>query len=356
MSRATPWRVYGGYQRSDSDQTGETRYFSGAVAALPSFNDAFVSWQLTASPDFWVDNSLFSKPHPQYLSQAGRFVASAGPRPQIEAAIDDVQTNETVQVFQVRQHTFEAVLDYRFAVSNLARLPGDLALGVEAKRQKHDTFFAGVDVVSGTADVFQLLADWSGAWSDAHGRTSADGALHVSPGGIDRLNANPNLAAFTNGRVRRSSYLYATFDVSRLTLLPRGFALVDEVVGQYGGVALPPSEQGPIGGAAMARGYLLDDGAFDDTLVGRQELHAPAIGGGWGAAPAQISPFLFTDVGWARDEATGRSAFAASAGGGLALQLGTHLHGDLTVECPLATLARTRPGQVNLDARVTVTF
>ncbi|HZK99481.1 MAG TPA: ShlB/FhaC/HecB family hemolysin secretion/activation protein, partial [Caulobacteraceae bacterium] len=356
VTATRPWRLFGGYQTSDSLATGGDRYFVGALAALPLAPGAYASWQLTASPDFWVDHRLFGQAHPEYVSQAGRLVAPTAPRQQIELTIDAVETNQTVQVFQERQSTFEASLDDRFALSNLVPLPGEVAIGVEAKRQIHDTFFGGAAVVGGSEDVFQALLAWSNTWSDGRGDSSLGVALHLSPGGVDRRNTDSALATDTNGRVTRSSYIYATMDFSRTIRLGRNFALVDEVIGQLADQALPATEQSALGGQGLVRGYLLDDGAFDDALVARQELHIPPVALGWPGAGSSVAGFAFSDLGFGRDDATRQSAFAASAGLGVSLQLGRRLHADVSANWPLVTLSHSTAGHPTLDSRLTATF
>ena len=182
-----PWSLNAGYSNSGSPATGEDRIFVGGSAAGHLLTDAFLSVQVTGSPDFWATHGrVFDNHHPQYESVAGRLLAATAPRQDIELTIDAVETNEPVSPFVIRQDTFEATLAYRGALSNLVRLPGDVSGGVEWSRQARHTFFGDVDVLDTSVDVFQLYGDWSNQWVDPRGAGSVDVSVHGSPGRVRR--------------------------------------------------------------------------------------------------------------------------------------------------------------------------
>ena len=277
-------------------------------------------------------------------------------RQALELTVSAVETNQPAQVFVIRSVTTEATLGYRFAASDAWRvLPGDFNLGIEGKRQHRDNLFGGVSVASGAVNVYQAFAGWSGGWTDAWGRTDVDATVHVSPGGLSPSDRNSVYQAFTQGRVRRADYTYVNADLNRSNLLPFSFVLTDAVSSQIAGVALPDSERMALGGVQSVRGYSLDDGAYDDGVVVRNELRlkgAPLFENGLATVDR---PFLTGDIGAARDEAARHSRTLSSVGVGWTAHIGRAAL-SLAASDPLASGPATRAGRWRADLRLTATY
>jgi hemolysin activation/secretion protein len=358
VSRPKPWSISAGYANSGSPATGLDRYYLGGSLGGHLLTDEFLSVQVTGSPDFWgTEGRLFNHPEPLYESAAGRLVVATAPRQDIELTVNAVQTNETVTDFLIRQQTVEATLGYRGALSNVVPLPGDVSFGMEASRQGRHTFFGGVEVVTLSVDVFQFFGDWSDHWSDRFGTGSADISVHGSPGGLDRRNTDAAFASDTNGRVLSATYVYGAADIAHQTPLPFGLALSTDVSGQYAGRPLPDSQQIAIGGQTAVRGYTLDDGAWDDGVVVRNELRpTPVAVIRSGPLAADIAPLAFVDAGYGHDEGIGPDAWMTSAGFGADMHVGGHALAGFDLAWPLLNAKVTRADAVFLDARVSLAF
>ena len=355
--RRRPYSVYAGYANSGSPATGEDRYFIGAQVGLPLLRDATLSYQLTGSRDFWDDRGrVLDDPHPLYLSQGARLAVPTASRQGLELTFSAVETNQPSQIFVIRSQTTEATLGYRLAASDLwRRLPGDFNAGVEAKRQHRDNLFGGVSVASGAVSVYQAFGGWSASWTDAAGRTDIDATIHVSPGGLSPGDRSAAYQAFTQGRVRRADYTYLNADFNRASLLPWNLALSTAISAQLAGVALPDSERIALGGAQSVRGYTLDDGAYDDGVIGRNELRlkgAPIFENG---VLTLDRPFLVGDIGYARDEAARHSRTLSAIGFGWSARIGPANLG-LSVTDPLVSGPASHAGRPRLDLRLTAAY
>jgi hemolysin activation/secretion protein len=358
VADARPWQVSAGYSNSGTAATGWDRYFIAASVGVPRLNDLVLSMQVTGSPDFWARQWIpFDDGHPAYKSAAARITAPTVARQAVEVTLDAVASTETVRRFiTVRQTTYEASVDYKSALSNFVPLPGDGAVGVEAARQSRATLFDTLRLPPMTADTFQVFGEWTDRWSDPFGRNWIDVKAHVSPGGIDPHNTTRNLFDFTAGRVTSALYAYGELNFTRWSNLPHGFGLSSALTAQYAGRAIPDPQQLVVGGVGAVRGYSLDDGAFDDGVFLRNELHAPPVPTLGPGLRIVFSPMLFVDAGYGRDEAARRGVSMASVGLGSDVQITRLVAGGLTVSCPLTDARDTHAGAWRLDARVTVTY
>jgi hemolysin activation/secretion protein len=367
-TQTKPWQVYAGYANSGSSATGYDRYlFGGQVGGLLGAG-SLLSYQFTASPDFFDDHgrAFGDTDHPQYLSHGLRAAIPFAPRQEIEASFDHVESNTTSAAsagpFAIRQDTDELSLGYRTSVSNFTSLPGDLSLGLEAKHETRTTFFAGVDVLETAEEVYQAYLGWSGVFSDARGRTSIDLTLHDSPGGLSPLNSGAGFNTFSNGRLTSAAYAYVNLQANRNTRLPKGWTLTDEIIAQYSGSPLPDTEQLGIGGQDLVRGYTLDDGAYDTAIVSRNELRPPAFAvlpkilpHAWRVAD-QLSPFAFVDAASGSENLVHRSAHPISTGLGADYLLGSHLFLNVTGAYALEDSLVTKAGALMLETKATLTF
>lgn len=361
-----PWSAYVGYANSGSPLTGWDRYFAGFQAALPYLHDALVSYQGTASNDALFDDGrpFNTAPDPAYVSHAGRLIVPTLPRQDIEAAVSFVKSNEPVQDFLVRQTTYEASLAYRSALSDfLSALPGEGVVGVEAKRQTSRTLFDGQVQTGASFDVFQVTLGYAQQEVDALGRTSGEITVHLSPGSVNDQNTAQAFGQFSQGRFDEARYAYVSGDLSRYTRLPAlfgvpGFGLANSLIAQYAAVPLPLTEQIGLGNNSLVRGYTLDDGAFDAGAISRNELRTPTFPllGRTGRVVDQLSPYIFVDGGYGKDQRTKHDAAPVSTGLGADYQLSTHLTASLDGAWALRDVGFTRAGDARLESRVTFTF
>lgn len=365
VTEGKPWQVFGGYSNTGTQATGYDRYYIGAGAVITALNDTTMSYQLTGSSDFWSDHGFdegFGAA--RYLSHSARITIPTLPRQALEIAPNYVATRQNADAFvQFNNRIFELPVIYRSAISNF--LPGvylgDVYGGVEYKRLERTTYFTGIDVGRGNAELVQIIAGWAHHFSDAYGRTSFDVRVKANPGSNDAA-----WALFTSGRVTSTDYAYGLIDASRVTTLPAGFSWVSQVSALIGNQALPDTEQMALGGLYGVRGYSLDDGAVDEGFFWRNELRLPVIGlpptNGVGG---EISPYLFVDYGQGRNinSALPRTEMA-SVGAGADFRISSFVNAtliggyalrDARVGLPVAQ-AQTREGDWAVQARVLVSY
>ncbi len=359
-----PWQVYAGYANSGSPSTGWDRYFMGVQAGGLLVPGTVFSYQFTASPDFFDDHgdAFGELEHPEYASHGARASIPIGDRQELEFTFDHVETNVADTVFgvqfAVRQETGEFSFGYRGSVSNFVRFPGDIFAGVEIKSERRISYFSGLEAVNNSIDVYQGYLGWENAWSDLTGRNDLTLTVHASPGGVDGHNSLAALALFSNYRIVAADYAYDDLQFSRTTRLPANWSLVNSLIGQYAGTALPDTEQMGVGGSDLVRGYTLDDGAYDSAIVSRNELRAPSLAllGRAGPVPDQLAPFAFFDAGYGTSHNVAVKADLASVGVGADYYLGGRLSATATVGRALTDGVETRNGDWLLQSRVTLSF
>lgn len=372
VTETRPWSAYAGYANSGSPSTGWDRYFAGVQIGGLLGRDSLVSDQVTTSADALFDkNRPFNGvSHPRYLSDAVSVTAPINPRGQIEASFDWVATNETSTdvsngvstQFTLRQTTFEARLGYRFTLSNLeSGLSGwgDGRFGIEAKHQEAETLLdgAGGGVASDLAvEVYQAYLGYSNAWTDPGGRSDLDLLVHISPGDLGAADGKTQALLFSKGRVGDVRYAYLGLTYDRAAKLPFGLGWTTQVIGQYSPRALQDTEQMGIGGQSLVRGYVLDDGAYDQAIVMRNELRGPVVRLGPASLPDQLSPFAFVDAGSGEDQKTRHTVSAAAAGLGADYQLAGQVSIGLDGAYALTRAIETRAGDWRLETRANVAF
>jgi hemolysin activation/secretion protein len=351
-----PWQVYAGYANSGTLLTDRHRYYVGATGA-PSA-DVVASYQLTGSGNFWVDDGLFNRPDDaKYVSQAGRLLTPLGLRTSLEVVGDHVLTNERPNnLFRIKTQTSQASAIVRTALSDLV-LPatGDLLGGVELKHQLRTTIFDGTPVAEGGASVAQLVVGWNGRWSDNLGTNNLDVRFKSNPGGILSGNNSQAWSAFTNGRVTDVQTNFATLEFGRVTPLPKGLSLKSEVSVLASSKPLPDTDRIGLGGIHAVRGYVTEDGAFDQAVILRNSLYASMPNmPSW--MPGTLAPFLLADVGWGRDLFFRRDSTLSSVGAGLDFAAGTNFNSKLLVATALSDGPHSRAGSWRVSLQASVSY
>lgn len=369
-----PWQVFGGWSNTGTRSTGLDRYFVGFGAGVPALNDLAVSYQLTGSDNFWGNpGSLDAGANrPNYVSHAGRVVLPLFARQSIELVPSYVTTrqNDVAGSLAIANDILELPLVYRTALSNL--VPGlhggDVFVGASVKQVARKTYFAGIEVARGQAELFETIVGWTHTLSDAHGRTNWDVRIVANPGGVLGQNNAATWSTFTNGRVTNVQYVYGLAAINRVTTLPAGLSWVTQVTAMASSQALPDTEQLALGGLYATRGYRLDDGAVDAGLVVRNELRLPSVAVFAHLKNAALidtlSPFLFFDYGHGRITGFGtpplavptRSLTLAGVGGGVDYRLGSNFNASLVLGYALRDALLTRSGDWNVQGRVTLTY
>lgn len=357
-----PWQVFAGYSNTGSQATGLDRYFVGAGAALSALNDTTVSYQFTGSSDFWSDPRLGTGfDAARYTSHAGRITVPTAPRQALEFIPNFVSSRSNPDPFlQFNNTTFELPIIYRSAISNI--LPGvhfgDVYGGVEFKHVERTTYFTGIEVGEGKADLFQLVLGWAHRFSDPYGRTSVDFRIKTNPGGGLGGNNSDTWNLFTSGRVQDVNYTYGLFDISRATNLPAGFSWITQFTALASGSPLPDTEQLALGGFYGVRGYTLDDGAVDSGFYWRNELRLPVIAlPGAGGLNGELSPYAFFDYGQGRNiNWPLPNTTLASVGLGVDYRLSNVFSASLAAGYALHDARHTQEGDWSFHARILMNY
>jgi hemolysin activation/secretion protein len=359
IQNAKPWQVYAGYANDGAPSSGLDRWSLGGMVGDLILPGSLVSYALTTSDDFWDQGGrvLGGMANPQYVSNSLVVAVPLAPRQDFNLVADAIDSTTVSKAFQTRSHTEEVSGVYRTALSNVAPLPGDASLGLEARHQQSATYFGDVKVVQHDVAIGQIVIGWADSWVGAAGQQSLSITGHISPGGLTAGNRDSDFAAFTNGRMTRSEYAYADLDYSGDFKLPEAWRYVTGLKIQLADQPLADTEQLAIGGESNVRAYVYDDASFDSGAIWRNELRAPLAPLWQGPMAAVASPFLYFDAGYAANLGDGGARqFASGAGAGFDWRAGAHLTGGLTGGWALQHAAYTPAGAFKLLASARLTF
>ena len=366
VTEVPPWRVYAGYSNSGSPSTGWDRISLGGSMGDLFTMDSLLSWQFTSSTDFWYANgNVFGgATRARYLSNAVTLDIPTNARQAIEASIDMIATNTPSQAFIIGSRIYEATLGYRVALSDYMDAPGDFHFGLEAKRDDRSTYFGTTNVATAAIEVYQFYLGWNDLFSSAIGRSSIDATLHIAPGGVDSANNADKFAKFSNNALHSARYVDLNTTFTNFVSLPYDTSWSTELIGQITSDALPETEEFGLGGMSLVRGYTLDDGAYDEGIVARNELRAPPIGllslaAGSDAGPYfndVLAPYLFVDIGVGHLRTIHKTANAGSVGLGADYSLDGILTASLDGAYAFESAPFTKSGALRVDARVTMTY
>ena len=351
-----PWQVFAGYANSGTLLTDRNRYFVGATAA--PIGDVVGSYQLTGSGNFWYDDGWFnSLGQEKYLSQAGRLLIPLGLRGSLELAGDQVQTNEQpIRLFRIKTETREVSAIFRTAVPDWAYPAfGDLLAGIELKHQLRQTFFDGVSVAQGDADVAQMVIGWSGHWLDPLGNNNLDVRFKSNPGGVLPGNNRDHWSLFSNGRLTNIRTNFATVEFGRVTPLPQGLSLKTELSALLSSQPLPDTERVGPGGVQGVRGYVTEDGVVDRVAIMRNSLYLTTFAMP-APLPGTVAPFVHADVGRGRDLSLPHDTTLASVGAGIDYLSVPNLNFNLTASRAMLDGLHTPAGSWRVAVRGSLSY
>jgi hemolysin activation/secretion protein len=154
------------------------------------------------------------------------------------------------------------------------------------------------------------------------------------------------------------SYAYGALDVTRVTNLPSRLAWVSHVSGIWSNQPLPDTERLSLGGLSAVRGYNYDDVSADAGLIWRNELRLPGFSPLQKAVgrPDTLSPYLFADLGYGKDQATKASSTLAGIGAGFDYAAGDNFSGSLVAGYALKDAGTTGKGDWSVQVSLTAKF
>lgn len=368
VTEVPAWRVYAGYSNSGSPSTGWDRISLGGSIGDLFTMDSLLSYQFTSSTDFWYANgNVFGgATRARYLSHAVTLDIPTNARQAIEASVDMIATNTPAQAFVIGSRIYEATLGYRVALSDFMNAPGDFHFGLEAKRDDRSTYFGATNVATAAIEVYQFYLGWNDLFTSAIGRSSIDTTLHISPGGVDSANNALVFAKFSNNALHSSRYVDLNTTFANFVSLPYDTSWSTELIGQITSDALPETEEIGLGGMSLVRGYTLDDGAYDEGIVARNELRAPPFGvlsllsssdkPGDSWLSDVLAPYAFVDIGVGHLRTAHKTENAGSVGLGADYSLDGILSASIDGAYAFENAPFTKSGALRVDARVTMTY
>ncbi len=315
-----PLRVYGGYENTGTESTGQDRLLAGF-----NWGDAFgldhqLNYQFTTSPDYDKFNTHWGSyvvplPWRHELTLLGAFTRT---QPEVETGF-----NEDGESWQTSAR-------YEIPLKRHDAYEHSLTLGFDFKRSNNNLEFGGSSVFGTDTDIAQWSIGYGGMLPDRYGQTRGNITLYYSPGGMTSNNSDEAFQVARDGA--ESSYIYALLNLQRDTNLPGGFTWVARGAAQISDGPLLGSEQLGFGGATSVRGYEERQGNGDKGWMISNEIYTPSISVANMVGARNVKDSLrflaFVDYGVAYDEspsAPDSTAIFASVGPGVRYSLSNYL-------------------------------
>lgn len=303
-----PWQVYAGYQNSGVESTDRDRIFVGFNTAGIPFTDHLLSYQLTASPDFWWDDGPFGDAgHGQYESHSLSYFVPLPWRHKLTLQASYIDSNATLATpFTQQSESVQAYVDYAVPLREQGNLRYDAYGLVEWKQQNTSVDFAGISVRNTTLGVAQLGGGVRGSLRDDLGVTGFDLRVVVSPGGLVGHNDDSDFVASTGNPDADATYAYLFGSVRRITPID----IIDSDLStalrfQVGSDDLAGLEQFSAGGADTVRGYEALEVSGSQGLVFSNELRFPSLSPLADASTGvtdDLTPLAFIDTAYVNDD------------------------------------------------------
>lgn len=350
VRQTRPWQGYLGYSNDGSRSTSFDRFFIGGAVGGVLADRSVLSAQMTASRDVFE-----RKDKAHYKSAALAYTLPFGPRGQIEATTNLVETYQDAQPFGVKLKAAEGGIGYRFGFSKFYGdvASTDLRVGVEAKHQTGITFFGDLAVYEASVEVYQSYIGIHRTIAKPTSGSEIDIKLTMSPGNLNDGNSDAQAKIYSQGRQKDAAYSYLSLSYERQAPLRQGLSWQVNLLAQLSPDVLPRTEQAGLGGAPLVRGYTLESGAFDSAVVLRNEIDTPAV---LLFSGVQLSPFIFADVGYGRDNFTRKMTDLASTGIGGRISLNARASLNLTGACALTSDDSVEAGDCMAHARLSVAY
>ena len=353
------WTGSTGYANSGSASSGYDRYFVAGQVGDLLVRDSLLSLEMTSSDDIWGQgyDPLNGKAPIRYLSHSLVLSVPLAPRQDFTLLLDNVRTHSNAEVFDIRTETNELSAVYRTALSNVSKLPGDLSLGVEMRRQVRNTLYGDISLLKLPTTVVEGMASWSNSWFSNGDRQALSATFRFSPGGSGRS----GVVAFAKsslGRVDTARFSYGQIDYSGEFKAPAGLKYVTQAHGQYSEDALLPTEQMALGGGGAVRGYAYDDQSFDTGINWRNELRLKPVSAVSRVLPVRdlIAPYGFFDAGYVKSRHVAKDETVYSTGFGLDYLLGEHVRAGATAAWALRSAGFTNSGHVKVLAHISLVY
>ena len=316
-----PVRIYGGYEDSGTQLTGQDRVIGGFNWGNAFFQDHELGYQYTTDithERYRAHSAYYRVP----LPLEGQQITLFGSHATTEAPVN--------QDFNSTGINWQIGMRYQALLPEVGIYKESLTGGFDFKRSNNNLAFGGASVFQSATDVVEFSLDYTGNETDRYGKTAFSITGFESPGGMTEHQRDRNYRA---ARARAdANFLYGTMTLERTWALPRELSFYTKVTGQLSTENLLPSEQMGFGGYSTIRGYDEREYNADQGLIANIELRSPKFFlGNLGSKPefaSALQVLAFYDYGMGRNRRLSAHEVTpdfASVGLGGRYNLGTHL-------------------------------
>jgi hemolysin activation/secretion protein len=273
--------------------------------------DQQLSYQLTASDDFWNHAG-----HPTFVAHSVTYIvplpwrdklnifgsySQALPRLGPDLGLVGVSGQASMRYVATLPNLLAAI-----PVPGLQSITEDVQVGYDFKTSNNNLSFGGVQVSNVTTEVDQFPVIFDAAVTSDFGQTTLSNTLVWSPGNLTAQNNTLQFQQQANNAFAKANYAYDTLNITQTTRLPYEASWVMRLTGQTSTVNLLPSEQLGAGGHDTVRGYNERAANGSVGFLASQELRTPPFSLANDLLPDgltdQAQLLAFWDYGSVRDD------------------------------------------------------
>jgi hemolysin activation/secretion protein len=317
-----PVRVFGGFEDSGNDLTGDERVLFGVNWGNVMGLDHQASYQFTSDLDF-----------EKIVAHSGSYLVPLPWRHRWSIFGSYAETSADISniLFDLKGTSWQASTRYTAALPTIQTYHHELSGGFDFKQSNNNLEFGGSQVFNTVTEVNQFVLDYSSSLQDSLGVNSFNISGFFSPGGISSRN---NDLLFQASRASsKAAYMYGKFAAERLTRLPYDFTWALKASAQLSTDNLLGSEQFGLGGYSSVRGYEEREANGDEGYFLSTEFRSPPLSINWLLDREekfdQLQLLAFFDYGATQNKflLTGEDPHVqlASAGPGLRYAVGSYL-------------------------------
>jgi hemolysin activation/secretion protein len=303
-----PLRLYAGYENYGTPALGRDYWTLGANWGQVFGTDQQLSYQLTASDNFWSDpgHATLAAHSVTYLAplpwrdKINVFGSYSESRPLLGPDLGLVGISGQASIRYIMNFPKNTFLGQKWQ-----GLSQDLQFGYDFKSSNNNLSFGGIEVSNVTTEVDQFPITYDASLLTDYGITSLSNTLVLSPGGLTSGNTDLVFQQQASNPRASARYAYDTLNIVQMTRLPYDASWVMRLTGQVATTNLLPSEQLGAGGHDTVRGYNERDANGSAGFLASQELRSPSFSliGGWlpGGIKDQAQLLVFWDYASVRD-------------------------------------------------------
>ncbi|HEY3936293.1 MAG TPA: ShlB/FhaC/HecB family hemolysin secretion/activation protein [Bryobacteraceae bacterium] len=279
-----PLSVYTGFDNSGTPVTGRSRWNLGATWGNALWHDQQLSYQFSASDNFFTGNNGAAPGEPNGASYLSNTLIWTMP----------LRAHDSLSIFGSYQKSVpnigasfgligksgQASIRYNLGLHRTSRFNQALQFGYDFKTTNNNLDFGGAEVSRNSAEIDQFPVAYTANRTDALGTSSFTTSLTFSPGGLTPNNHSNDFQPGLNqsgipGAMSR--YTYWRSDLTRLTRLPQKAVWAFRMMGQTSSTNLLYTEKLLAGGPDLLRGYDPNSVYGDRGIILSNELRSPSF-------------------------------------------------------------------------------